>query len=703
MGFTVGWFAVAETTLEATAKKLGLDLGEQMDYPKGMCIAAYGPWVLVYSDGQPLQTDEELAALSKEHTVALHEAVDSVMYARSVQWDSGEITWSATVDLGAADESEAVRTSGLSPVAEKSLHRMYQRSGPSAYSDVTDLAAELVGFRHDQVSASDIVFRQLIDNRVAPRSTPDRAAAWLMQQGFEAKDETADGSKKRSFRRKTDGDYWVIVEIEYDRSQYYDDWCFASFGIRHDGVEAVLDGNNTFAHDRDRRFDSSAQVTFALHGPGGRPYPVRDEPIPFDDLTADLQHGITEAESYCTDERFLGICRPRAGLALEVALGWSNRSESYRKQTEVHNRLVEHHNTHERAVDLQWVEPFRESVRTIEPRPLNRPVQDLCAAFDADEHLTGVELAAIQVTRGASDDALVEALSFEHWLRVFDHRDALPTICAYIVRHHLLVRGAEAIARAMQLSIEVQRELISHSEINVPFQLGFNTALDPETQIALAGTDRPTVGGHPDLVPEAQRIIVTNGATFELAQNPSLLEELQPDLAKSKQFHVREGLARNVAILPELLAKLVKDRKGEVRRAAAANPTLTERLQLALLDGANADSRGGLMANPALTPAAQQRIADQGDLVRIAGNPSLLPELMEILAASERPHDRAALGRREQLPRELQVRLANDPDPSVRRTIANRVDLDPAVRKQLVNDSDDDVCEVARKRSARLS
>jgi len=691
MGLTVGWYACDNTTVEDAAETLGFDLGDELEEPKRSCIAEVGPWVLVYGR-EPLLDDAALLKLSAGRAVVVHQSIDSMMYARSAQWADGELAWSAIVDSNSVDDDSAVVTTGLAPEAAKALRRTYAQSNASAYARIASLAGEVVGFSHDRTDGGGVRFRALIDNREKPPSVPDRVADWLIGQGFEAEDREADGFAARRFRRHIEGDFWLVAAIKPDRYQFRTDWCAIKFGIHHEATAEIGGAPRGLQRLAPDKFRPTAFVDDSVDGIGnGRP--PSGDPVSFEFVIDVVRSRIAEAESYCDEERLLSICHRSAALVAEVAFGWSNRGASFLEQVKIHNRLHGPHKSGPQYLDTAWVDEHRTSLRRIELPEASRELDQIIEAFDVDEPLSGSELAVLQAERGQIDEALAESLAFEHWLRVLDHQATLSPIGAHVVRHHLSGSDADAVARAMVIPAEVQLALVERSGV----KLGFNPSLDPATQLKLAERPRlhSSLGTCCDLVPEAQHLLMAEPSVY-LAANPALLPELQPEFASSSSDQLRKALATNPAVLPELLAKLVNDSEGDVQHAAAQNPSLTEELQRELLDKKNRNTRNGLMANHSLVPSLQRAVAERGDLVRLARNPSLLPELMHTLVTDESATTREQIAQNPGLPLELQQRLAEDPAAGVRRSLAFNLTIDRTVVAGLCADADEAVASTAR-------
>ena len=694
MGYTVAWFALADTSVEETAKSLGYELGQPCgETIEERAIGQSGRWTIVY-DRAPVLSDSELLALSVERSVIVHESVDDVMYSRTAQWDQRQLTWSALVNL--SDKNLA--TTGLSTSTENELRSAYEQSPSGAYDHVAQLAQKVVGFRHDQVSIKGVQFRKLIDNRPKPASISDRTCQWLVGEGFEAKDSAADSKHDRLFRRHVDGDFWLIVSVMGDRQQTNESWCRVATGIHHDGAATVARAKAEF-DDPQRAplvnpFTMMRRTYMALSMPS-QPVAVAGEIADtFGDLTRWLQSCFDVEADHCTEEGLFRLCISEWVLNFEAAVGWSDRSESYLEQAKFLDSLNFRRNA-DRPDPFAFYETFRPPQRVIERFLVNAGT--LRSQIDSDSPMSGPELAGLQREAGAPD-ALVESLHFEHWALVFSFDEAPPELLSHIVGHHLRPDDAAVIAGNFgSLPATVQLKFAEHERAEVAQQLSTNPTLDPTAQVRLAERGTVPDGSSGPETGAGQRLLT------ELARNPSLVPELQRAMAASHDSSVREALASNPLVLPELVEQLVKDPIGTVRSHAASNPRLDEFVQIAL--ASQRSMAASLGRNPNLVESVQRLLVEQGELAAVAAiarNPGLADDLMHRLATSEETSDRSNVAGNPSLTRVLQERLAADEEWSVRDAIACSFGTHPDIRVGLQADKHERVSENAKRRAAEL-
>lgn len=228
----------------------------------------------------------------------------------------------------------------------------------------------------------------------------------------------------------------------------------------------------------------------------------------------------------------------------------------------------------------------------------------------------------------------------------------------------------------------LQGEYVSQCFACVPLMeaLARNPALDETVQMRIAGHDEMYVREF-------------------LAANPGLALNVARKLVKDSTATVRAALVRNQALDRDIEQRLAADTTARVRRALAVNQRLSKRTQLLLAVDPEKDVRTALLQRepydraPALRHLVQARLATDKDLdIRklLAAYPRLSPSLQRQLASDESITVRKALAQHNgssSLSEEVQLRLLNDPETSVRLALATNRQLLPQVQLMLARDS----------------
>ncbi|MDX3311854.1 HEAT repeat domain-containing protein [Streptomyces sp. ME08-AFT2] len=146
----------------------------------------------------------------------------------------------------------------------------------------------------------------------------------------------------------------------------------------------------------------------------------------------------------------------------------------------------------------------------------------------------------------------------------------------------------------------------------------------------------------------------------------------------------------------ETQAALLADPDAEVRERAARNARKEDPAWVeSVLPPHSCHGRTYALLHQALSRAVVDSVltapAGPGDRSMIAGNPSLPPDVVALLAGDPDPDVRRVTARRRDLQPAERRALVEDPDPAVRRTIAGHPDLDPEERAALAADTDPDV------------
>jgi len=686
MGFNISWFAADNTSKERIAETLGLELGEETDFPDTAGVTTIGEWTLVLSRGDQLVTESDLAALSKDGAVVTHQSVDSVMYASTFEYLNGVLERKAVVDLDQPDESDVVDTTGHSEAQRKKLERLNRKSGPSAYDEVAEIARRRVGFRHDQGATK---FWELIDTRPTPKSPLDDLEDWLLAQGFRRQE--GKFPDHINFTREVDSEFSVRIGL-YPKDRNGHSSLASYFRIMHGPTQAIISQIRGWQRDSplaDKAVATVGALRMAWQSELGDHRSAEER----DQMVDDYLSLIAEAEDRCTLEGIAHGAPPMIAFALELLQGWSTRGDSLMRQLEFLG-----HDERELAFMQAVLEEQAEVAREVPIERSERSETELQTELAARRPLSGVELATMHEAAGGTAQTCKE-LQFELWSLAIDSPELSQEIAVNIIDHHIPLEDLRIMARRMPLGPDSEAALMQHPDINIHHDVAKNPSMS-ETAMALlaAAGDNYSIGENPSLPSSAQRLLLDNASTpyvlESLAGNPSLDPQLQVLLSKSKTFQVREALARNRSVEPEIVHKLSKDRKGEVKSTALMNPNLPEDRQIDVAGGKS----GALGLNSNLCFAAQELLVSRGELAHVPRNPALDATLMERIARDGDVEARAGLARNPSLTAQLQELLSSDPEPRVRSQVARREDLDESLRARLKEDSDASV----RKSSSRL-
>ncbi|TIV72343.1 MAG: hypothetical protein E5V89_05805 [Mesorhizobium sp.] len=170
MGFSISWFGFRGYEIKDAAALFGRDVGESsedFDAP----ISAYRSdknWAIIILGycSFPNPPDSYLSSFSQGREMVVVHIEEHTMFARAELWSSGKNIWRIwhSGDKGVRD----IHATGDLPASFESL-RQQAFSKQDKESDVDyvfdiplDLAAELTGFRHDEV-APDRVFFELVE------------------------------------------------------------------------------------------------------------------------------------------------------------------------------------------------------------------------------------------------------------------------------------------------------------------------------------------------------------------------------------------------------------------------------------------------------------------------------------------------------------------------------------------------------------
>lgn len=676
MGFNISWIAATDISAEELAGQLGLDIGEEVDYPSTAGITTVGEWTLVYSNGDFLLSDDELAELSKGREITTHQSVDTVMYATTAEYADGALSRRAEVDLDKADDEDVVSTLGFSDNQHKKLKRLNRKSGPSAYDEIAEIARRRVGFRHDRPGPK---FRELVDNRPKPASASDQLIDWLLSEGFE---ERGEGYFRRYTRAVSD-DFFLSINV--NEKQRDSNWPSASVGVGHLPTQAKL---NILQGSSGKTAASAAVAIVRDTYTRADQSPRRLAEQSVDRYRFMIDHYsslIDRAVEHCSIDGIASVADPVAAIAIELSRGWSNRGESLLRQLEL---LEFNFVMRERFELMVATEPTVRQEPQLRSDAGSKTLRD---RMSLGEKLTGVELATLQAA-ATGEDGLCAQLQFGHWSLALNDQRLDEDVALHIIDEHITWQDLRFMAKILPLTARIEQALVDHSDVNLQWDVAQHPGLSEAAQIKLAGAgDCHTVGSNPSLTIEAQHLLVENSETpyvlKSLAGNPSLDPELQPILAKSKTFEVRRELAGNTAVTDEILVKLSKDRKGDVKTAALTNPHLPKNLQIEVAGGSGKNSALGMNKN--LCAEAQRLLLERGELYHLARNPSLVDEFMDILAANDDKRIRSGLAKNKNLPPRLHKQLAADSAEGVRSTIAARPDLEETIRARLQKDDSD--------------
>ena len=666
MGFNIEWVAATDISEADFADRLGLEIGDVRDVGSGPAITTVGEWTLVYSSYPTLMTDEQKLELSQDRKVVVHQSVDSVMYAFTNELEGGEVVRSATVNLDQLDEEDIVSTVGHTDSLRKKLERLNRKSGPSAYDEVAEIARRLVGFRHDATRMP--VFRALIDNAPKPATVEDRMLAWLQREGF--KESRSRAGHGPNYVRQVDDDFFLGVWLRNDKM---------SVGIGHAGLWTFH--AETFGHTG----SSDEPMWQAYFGSTGRPNSSQQPDASDDSVVAPCIELIERAQAHCSLQEMAFRSGPKVAVSIELLRGWSTRGESLIKQLKVLD-------TDQRVMDqiefvLDEAAPLAEAVGELRSE---KAITVLEEALARGERLSPIEIATLQDHRGAREDLLF-TLQFGHWALALVDPNLDEDVAVHIVNHQIRHKEPRADLRKviskMTLTTGIELALISRS-LDALHDVAVHPELSAESQIRLAqDSDSHSIGGNPNLVPEAQRLLIDNAPNphrlTSLAGNPSVLPELMTVLASSKTYEVRAALARNPSTPPQLVEKLSRDRKRDVKQAASFNPMLPESRQVEI---AQMEDSLGLGLNKGVCAQAQRLLVENGHTAHLPRNPALVEELFPILARSSEPKVRSALARNDNLPPEIELELSKDPVDYVRSSIASRPRLDESLRAILKED-----------------
>ncbi|KUN02952.1 hypothetical protein AQI95_25850 [Streptomyces yokosukanensis] len=221
---------------------------------------------------------------------------------------------------------------------------------------------------------------------------------------------------------------------------------------------------------------------------------------------------------------------------------------------------------------------------------------------------------------------------------------------------------------------------------------------DPEWLVRahVAQGPRATEPDRPKPLPDAAVVRILT--TYEPEHLWSLYRNVSPELMRSLAAHPdaearRHGVFHWSRMSDDERAALLADPDERVREAARAcalheDPAWVE----SQLPDRPCHSRTHLLLHSALSRAVVEGVltapADEDDTWMIAGNPTLPPDTVVLLAADPDPKVREQIAGRADLgPAERHVLVA-DPDPDVRGAVARHPDLDADERRTLATDPD---------------
>ncbi len=171
-----------------------------------------------------------------------------------------------------------------------------------------------------------------------------------------------------------------------------------------------------------------------------------------------------------------------------------------------------------------------------------------------------------------------------------------------------------------------------------------------------------------DLSPElrarikARRAVATQRRTWRLpkrvARDPSTPVEYLVELARSTVVSARRGAALNPNLPLEILCSLAQDPESLVAQGVAASPRTPPDVLDKLAQSDSIYVRQSVAGNPSAPVAALLRLADDNDRhssmpTRVAANPALPLEALEMLAAKEDDRLDEGLARHPALPASL--------------------------------------------------
>ncbi|WP_328719247.1 hypothetical protein OHT52_06905 [Streptomyces sp. NBC_00247] len=158
----------------------------------------------------------------------------------------------------------------------------------------------------------------------------------------------------------------------------------------------------------------------------------------------------------------------------------------------------------------------------------------------------------------------------------------------------------------------------------------------------------------------------------------------------------RRGLGMFGSSSAEVRAAMLTDPDEGVREMARQRARLEDPAWVeSALPDRPCHARTDMLVNRALSAAVVGCVlatpVGRQDRAMIAGNPTLPPDAVILLAADPDPEIRGRIARRADLRPTERRALVADPDPGVRRKVAHHADLGPAERAALATDPDPDV------------
>lgn len=189
MGFSLAWLAVRGIPYETVLERQGLaSTGSVSDYAEAPVSAMrWGGWTLVVARGcdHRIVGDANLATLSLGCEVVACSVEEHVMHSSSQLWSDGRRQW--RIEHDAQRSIDHLSATGSLPqdfgaIRDRFAAQQEAEGGADADVDLyfeipLVLAQSRVGFKHDEVTASDTDGKfRVLDDLAHPQSS--RAKAW---------------------------------------------------------------------------------------------------------------------------------------------------------------------------------------------------------------------------------------------------------------------------------------------------------------------------------------------------------------------------------------------------------------------------------------------------------------------------------------------------------------------------------------------
>ncbi|MFI9803013.1 hypothetical protein ACIHEJ_01305 [Streptomyces sp. NPDC052301] len=287
---------------------------------------------------------------------------------------------------------------------------------------------------------------------------------------------------------------------------------------------------------------------------------------------------------------------------------------------------------------------------------------------------------------------------------------ATPDVLLRLLREAPLA-ARMVLCRDRDLPTEVVDAVIEHPDRRTRGFFAVNPHVDPAQRARLvddpdwfvrahlAEGPRVTEPERPEPLPDAT--VVRMLVTYEAEHLWSLYRQMSPELTRALPTHPvaaarLHGVFRWDLLSADRRAALLADPDEGVREAARRcarheDPTWVE----STLPDRPSHARTDLLSFRALSRAVVEGVltapAGEDDRAMIAGNPTLPPDVVALLATDPDPEVREEIARRADLRPAERHALVADPHRGVRRAVARHPDLDADERRTLATDPDPDV------------